>query len=136
MSLVIPLPRRLLWPVPPATIQLQGRAEIPDWTKDVGTKVFSRFWIGRRILRACRESHNRGETRICFLRITLDPVITTYMVGSSIWQAMLRMESAAANVVLLCQYIPSGRRGGSLGTGLGRGKAGDVESIHTKRVED
>src|ERR1051326_1588980 len=32
VSLVIPVPRRLLWFLPPATIQLHGRAEILDWT--------------------------------------------------------------------------------------------------------
>jgi general stress protein 26 len=104
VSLVVPVPRRLLWFVPPGTIQLHGRAEILEWTDEAATKVFCRFWIGRRILRAYREAHHRGETRICFLRITLDPVVTTYMVGSSIWTAMRRMESAAGKIVLPTQH--------------------------------
>ena len=81
VSLVVPLMRRLLWFLPPPTIQLRGRAEILDWTDEDGTDVFSHFWMGRRILEAYRASHRRGETRICFLRITPDPVVNTYMVG-------------------------------------------------------
>jgi general stress protein 26 len=98
VSLVIPLTRRLLWFVPPPTIQLHGRAEIVDWTDEEGTDVFRHFWMGRRILEAYQASHRRGETRICFLKIMPDPVIYTYMVGSSIWQVRARMESGAAKV--------------------------------------
>jgi general stress protein 26 len=87
VSLVIPLARRFLWFLPPPTIQLQGRAEIVDWTDEEGTDVFRRFWMGRRILRAYQESHRRGETRICFLKITPDPVVHTYMLGYSIWES-------------------------------------------------
>ncbi|KMO72493.1 Pyridoxamine 5'-phosphate oxidase [Mycolicibacterium chlorophenolicum] len=105
VSLVIPLTRRLLWSLPPPTIQLHGQAEIVDWTDEDGTDVFEGFWMGRRILKAYQESHRRGETRICFLKITPDPVINTYMVGSSIWQLRNRMESGAAQVVK-----PRGRR--------------------------
>ena len=86
VSLVVPLTRRLLWFLPPPTIQLHGRAEIVDWTDEEGTEVFRRFWMGRRILDAYQESHRRGETRICFLKIVPDPVVYTYMVGCSIWQ--------------------------------------------------
>jgi general stress protein 26 len=100
VSLVVPLPRRLLWFLPPATIQLHGRAEIVDWTNEEGTDIFRRFWVGRRILKGYQESHHRGETRICFLKITPDPVIHTYMVGASIWQVSKRMESGAAKVVI------------------------------------
>src|SRR5215831_2859777 len=35
VSLVIPVPRLLLWFVPPATIQLRGRAEILDETDKI-----------------------------------------------------------------------------------------------------
>jgi general stress protein 26 len=107
VSLVIPLTRRLLWFLPPPTIQLHGRAEIVDWTDEEGTDVFRRFWIGRRILEAYRESYRRGETRICFLKITPDPVVYTYMVGYSIWQLRRRMESGAAKVVISAGYRPS-----------------------------
>jgi hypothetical protein len=55
--------------------------EILDWTDEDGTDVFRRFWMGRRILEGYRASHRRGETRICFLRITPDPLVSTYMVG-------------------------------------------------------
>ena len=66
ISLVVPLTRRLLWFLPPPTIQLHGQAQIVDWADEEGTDVFRRFWMGRRILKAYRESHQHGETRICF----------------------------------------------------------------------
>jgi general stress protein 26 len=100
ISLVVPLARRVLWFLPPATIQLQGTAEILDWTDETGTEVFGRFWMGRRILEAYETSRRRGETRVRFLRITPDPVVHTYMVGSSVWELRKRMESAAATVDL------------------------------------
>lgn len=100
VSLVIPLPRRLLWFLPPPTIQLHGRAEILDWTDAEGTEVFRHFWMGRRILAAYQEAHRRGESRICFLKITLDPAVSTYMVGTSIWELRRRMEAGAAKVVI------------------------------------
>lgn len=99
VSLVVPLTRRFLRFLPPPTIQLHGQAEIVDWTDQEGTDVFKRFWMGRRILEGYQKSQRRGETRMCFLKITPDPVIHTYMVGSSIWQVRKRMESGAAKVV-------------------------------------
>jgi Pyridoxamine 5'-phosphate oxidase len=99
VSLVIPLRRRVLRFLPPPTIQLRGYAEIVDWTDAEGTGVFQNFWVGRHILQAYRESHRRGETRICFLRITPDPLINTYMVGSNAWLLRGRMEAGAAKVI-------------------------------------
>jgi general stress protein 26 len=100
VCLVIPLPRRLLSFLPPPTIQVRGRAEILDWTDIDGIKVFQHFWMGRRILAAYQEAHRRGETRICFLKITLDPVVSMYMVGSSVWALRSRMESGAAKITI------------------------------------
>ncbi len=100
VSLVIPVPRPLLWFVPPATIQLHGRADILDETDKGGIDVFSHFWMGRRILNAYEQFRLRGETRICFIKITPDPVIHTYMVGYSIWEIRRRMESGAGRVVI------------------------------------
>ena len=100
VSLVVPVPRRFAWFLPPATIQLQGRAEIVDETDPAGTDVFRHFWMGRRILEAYEQSRRRGETRICFLKITPDPVVHTYMVGYSIWQLRKHMESGAAKVII------------------------------------
>ena len=99
VSLVVPLPRRLLWFLPPATLQLSGHAKILDWTDDEGRDAFRQSWIGRPILKAYEKSYRSGETRICFLKITPDPVINTYMVGSNIWQLRNHMESGAATVV-------------------------------------
>ena len=110
VSLVVPLTRRLLWFLPPPTIQVDGRAEILDWTDEDGTDVFRRFWMGRRIQEAYQESHRRGETRICFLKITPDPLVHTYMVGYSIWQIWQlkkRMESGAAKVIIPPEYRAS-----------------------------
>lgn len=95
VSLVMPLPRRVLWVLPPPTIHLRGRAEILDWTDAAGTVVFQRFWLGRRILAGYRAATRDGETRICFLKITPDPVISTYMVGTSIWRLLGNMEAGA-----------------------------------------
>jgi hypothetical protein len=113
VSVVVPLTRRFLWFLPPPTIQLRGRAEILDWADAEGTTVFQHFWMGRRILAAYQASHQRGETRICFLKITPDPVITTYMVGSSIRDLTKRMESGAAKVVIPPTYLSSSRFGSS-----------------------
>ena len=101
VALVVPLEHRILRFLPPATIQLHGRAEILDWTDEAGTDVFRGFWLGRRILAAYRAAHRRGETRICFLKITIDPVITTYLVGVSAWELRRRMERGAARVALV-----------------------------------
>ena len=98
VALVVPVTRRLLQFLPPATIQISGRAEILDWSDPAGREVFRRFWMGRRILEAYAKSSRRGETRICFLRITPDPVARTYMVGYGIWELRSRMESGAAKV--------------------------------------
>jgi len=100
VSLVIPVTRRLLWLLPPATMQLHGTAEILDWTYGPGVEVFRRSWLGRRILSAYRASYRHGESRICFLKITPDPVVQTYMVGVGIWEIRRRMESGAGKVRL------------------------------------
>ncbi|MFN0072270.1 MAG: pyridoxamine 5'-phosphate oxidase family protein [Chloroflexota bacterium] len=99
VALVVPLPRRLLWFLPPPSIQLQGHAEVLNGTDVEGLNVFRSFWMGRRILNAYQESRRRGETRICFLKITPDPVIHTYMVGCTIWEIKKRMESGAGKVI-------------------------------------
>lgn len=107
VSLVVPVARHLLWFLPPATIQLHGRAEILDWTDEAGTRVFERFWMGRRILAAYRKSHDHGEARICFLKITPEPVVRTYMVGYSIWEVRRHMEAAAARVDIPPEHLPA-----------------------------
>ena len=100
VALVVPLPRRLLWFVPPATIQLRGRTALLGWTDPEGTDVFRRSWLGRRILAAYAQARRRGETRVCFLKLTPDPVAHTYGVGYSAWALRRRMEAAAGTVVL------------------------------------
>ncbi len=106
VALVVPLARRFLWFLPPATIQLHGRAEILDGTNAAGTDAFRRFWMGRRILEAYAKSRQHGETRVCFLRITPEPEIRTYMVGSSLWEIRRRMESGAARIAIPPDYLP------------------------------
>jgi len=98
ISVVVPLKRRILWFAPPATIQLHGAAEVLDWADVEGTSVFRGFWIGRMILRGYEKSRRRGETRICFLRIKMDPTIRTYGVGHSLWELHRHMESGAGTV--------------------------------------
>lgn len=60
--------------------------------------------MGRRILDAYRQSHRRGDNRICFLKITPDPVLDTYMVGHSIWQLRKRMELGASKIAIPPEY--------------------------------
>lgn len=100
VALVVPLTRRFLWFLPPATIQLRGRAEVLDWSDEAGTGVFRSFWLGRRILDAYAASRRRGETRVCFLKITPDPAVRTYMFGFAAWQLRNRMESGAGKVII------------------------------------
>ncbi len=56
--------------------------------------------MGRQILTAYADSRRRGETRICFLKITPDPVVRSYMVGYTVWDLRSGMESMAATVVI------------------------------------
>ncbi|OJZ76223.1 pyridoxamine 5'-phosphate oxidase [Mycobacterium paraffinicum] len=100
VSLVVPLQRRVLRFVPPATIQLHGRAEVLDWSDVQGTNVFRGFWMGRQILGAYEESRRAGETRVCFLKITLDPVVRSYGVGHSVWNLRRHMAGGADTVRL------------------------------------
>ena len=94
VSVVIPVPRPALTFLPPATIQMHGRAELPNWDNAQGTGVFEKFWMGRRILQGYRRARENGETRVCFVKIIPDPKVHTYMVGSNIWQ--LRRNTTAA----------------------------------------
>jgi nitroimidazol reductase NimA-like FMN-containing flavoprotein (pyridoxamine 5'-phosphate oxidase superfamily) len=104
VSLVVPLTRRLLWFLPPPCIQFQGRAEILDRDDRGGTETFNTFFMGRRILRMYEELERRGDTRTCFLRITPEPVISTYMVGYSIWEVRSRMEIGVQEVEVPADY--------------------------------
>ena len=100
VAMVVPIHRRLLQFLPPATMQLRGKAQILDGREADGTDAFEHFWLGRRILAAYRASAAQGESRICFLRITPEPIIRTYMLGTPIWELGGRMESGAANVII------------------------------------
>ncbi len=100
VALVIPQRRWLLWFLPPATMQLSGRAEILDGGDPAGVRVFEGFWLGRRILRAYDAERQRGETRICFLKITPDPVVSTYMVGANVLRLGRHMKSGAGRAML------------------------------------
>ncbi len=100
VALVVPVPRKVLWFVPPATIQLHGTAEVLDATDPEGTEVFRRFLIGRLILAAYGKLRRRGETRDCFLRIAIAPEVRTYAVGYSAWELHRDIERGAGSVRL------------------------------------
>lgn len=100
VSLVIPIVRRVLWFLPPATVQLHGRAELLDWGDPAGIRVFTTFWMGRRILEGYRRARERGETRVCFIRIVPDPRVRTYMVGNRIRELRRNMEAGSSHVIL------------------------------------
>jgi len=98
VSLVVPLTRRLLWFVPPPCIQFQGTAEVLDRDDPGGVETFRSFAMGRRILAMYEEMAQRGETGVCFLGITPDPTLSTYMVGRSLWEVVRRMETGIERV--------------------------------------
>ena len=98
VSLGVPVARRLGF-VPPATLQLRGTAELLEWTDPDGTTVSSTSGWDAESSRDTGD-HRAGEHRICFIRITVDPVVHTYMLGTSLWQIWRRMESGADRVVL------------------------------------
>ena len=100
VSLVVPLTRRLLWFLPPPSIHFQGTAELLDWKDEVGTRIFESFFMGRQILSKYKEANGRGETRICFVRITPNEEVFTYMVGYPVWEIGKRMESGAGRVTI------------------------------------
>lgn len=100
VSFVVPLTRRLLWFLPPPCIQFQGRADLLDRDDPGGKRVatFRSFAMGRRILSMYEEMAARGESGVCFVRITPAPTLSTYMVGHSIWDLMRRMETGIERV--------------------------------------
>ena len=98
VAMTVPITRRLLWFLPPPSIQFQGKAEILERTDLDGIATFKSFFVGRRILAMYDEFVRRGETRVCFLRLVPEAWISTYMVGHSIFELMRRMEVGAAKV--------------------------------------
>ena len=100
VSLVIPVPRPLLTFLPPATIQLHGRAELMGWDDPIGTSVFEGFWLGRRILSEYEKARDDGESRVCFVRIDPEPSVRSYLVGTRLWEMGRKMEAASAQVTL------------------------------------
>lgn len=100
VAVVIPIPRPVLSFLPPATVQLHGRAELLDWDDPAGTGVFERFWMGRRILQGYRRAREHGETRVCFIKVIPEPRVRTYMVGYRIWELRRNMEAGSAKVTL------------------------------------
>jgi uncharacterized protein YhbP (UPF0306 family) len=106
VAVTVPLTRRLLWFLPPPSIQFQGMAEILDQTDEEGIRTFNSFFMGRRILRMYEEFARRGETRVCFIRIVPAAEMSTYMVGHSIFELMRRMEVGIGKVGVPPQYRP------------------------------
>ena len=104
VSVVVPLVRRVLWFLPPPSIQFQGTAEVLDRTDPGGEQAFESFFLGRTITKMYREFERRGETRVCFLRIKPGPVMFAYAVGSPIWQLIDRMEGGLVKIEVPAQY--------------------------------
>jgi nitroimidazol reductase NimA-like FMN-containing flavoprotein (pyridoxamine 5'-phosphate oxidase superfamily) len=98
VSFVVPLTRRLLWFVPPPCVQFQGQAEVLERDDPDGVETFQSFAMGRRILSMYEDMARRIEAGVCFLRITPDLQLSTYMVGHSIWELMRRMETGIERV--------------------------------------
>jgi len=110
VSFVVPLRRRLLTFVPPPCIQFQGQAEIGDWKDEVGVQAFRTSFMGRMILNMYDDMYRRGDTSMCFLRITPDPVIFTYGFGVSLWEMKRHMEVASAKVEVPEEYRKRGKK--------------------------
>ena len=91
VSLVIPIPRAILTFLPPATIQLSGRAELLPQEREAGLAAFRRFLLGRRIVASYEAMRDHGDRRVCFIRIVVDPAVRSYMVGSGLVQAARHM---------------------------------------------
>lgn len=100
VSLVIPIERRVLWVVPPATIQLSGRAELLSQDDASGLAVFARFALGRRIVASYSAMARHGERRVCFVRIAIDADARSYLVGVGLPSVIRRMEAGAARTRL------------------------------------
>jgi hypothetical protein len=78
VSLVVPLTRRLLWFIPPPCVQFQGRAEVLEQDDPGGVETFRSFAMVRRVLGMYEDMARKGESGVCFLRITPDPTLSTY----------------------------------------------------------
>ncbi len=104
VSFVVPLRRHLLTFVPPPCIQFQGQAEIIDWKDEEGVQAFKASFMGRTILNMYDDMYRRGDTSICYLRITPDPIIFTYGVGVSLWEMKRHMEVASSKVEIPEEY--------------------------------
>jgi general stress protein 26 len=100
VALVVPVRRRFLWFLPPPTIQVHGRAEILESSNEEGRAVFQGFWLGRRILKSYRAMERGGEARICFLKITPDPLVRSYMIGSNVLSLVRHMEAGAGKALI------------------------------------
>ena len=100
VSFLVPLTRRLLWFLPPPSLRFQGHAEILDGRDPGGIRTFQSFFMGRQILKKYEEASRRGETRVCFLKITPDHEVSTYMVGYPLWEMSKRMESGTMKVTV------------------------------------
>jgi hypothetical protein len=98
VSFAVPLARRLLWFLPPPCIQFDGTAEVLNRNDKEGIESFESTLTGRSILRMYERFERRGETRVCFLRITPGQVISTYAVEHSVWSLITRMEAGIETV--------------------------------------
>jgi hypothetical protein len=98
VSFVVPLTRRFLWFLPSSCIQFDGTAEVLDRNDAEGIESFEAFLTRRTILRMYEKFERRGETRVCFLRITPGQVISTYAVEHSVWSLIVRMEAGMETI--------------------------------------
>jgi hypothetical protein len=107
VALVVPLSRPVFTGLPPACIQFQAVAEVVDETDAGALQAFRSSWFLRTILRT--EHHIVAEGgRICFVRITPDPVVFTYGFGMSLLTLRRHAGKGARRVP-----IPAGRVGRS-----------------------
>ena len=106
VALVVPLSHRVLRFLPPPCIQFQGTAAVLSRDDGAGLAAFESFLLGRAILRMYRRLEQRGESRVCFLRVRPGPAMLAYAVGTPMWRLATRMDRGATRV-----EVPARERG-------------------------
>jgi hypothetical protein len=105
VSFVVPVARRLFSFVPPSCIYFQGTGRILEIDNQNALEAFRSSYILRENVKLASHIKENELGRVCFIRITSDPVILTYGLGISIMEFRKHAADAASRV-----EIPPQRR--------------------------
>ena len=100
VSLVVPLSRRLLSFIPPYCIQFQGTASILEASNEEAIHVFESSRILRMILKTEFAIVAKAGGDPCFIRISPDPTIFTYGLGTPVWRLSSSAGAAMSKVTI------------------------------------